>query len=159
MFHHGSINHHHTSARQRPLAPLCPVRIHCFIFSNFRCCRRRGFAPTRAHHQNWNVYGLTKSPRTAETGEKHLLLTRAVSLCNVVLTPPCNRLTVNKHNKNRRTQTSQLKLKRIEKRSKKGPSSYFLSDLLSKLQPVAYTPFSLFSLTTSLSFTGTARPQ
>ena len=30
--------------------------------------KRRGSAPTRAHHQHWNVYDLKKSPHTTEEG-------------------------------------------------------------------------------------------
>ena len=44
-----------------------------FYFGCFYNLRRRGrgSAPTRAHHQQWNVQGLKKSPRTAETGGKN----------------------------------------------------------------------------------------
>ena len=45
--------------------------------------KRRGSSPRRAHHQHWNVHGLKKSPRTAETGEK--TLSRFERWCSTLL--------------------------------------------------------------------------
>ena len=74
------------------------------------------------------------NPRKRPRQEReHLHLTTAVSLWKAVLNPPSNLLTIHKDNKNRRTQTGQLKPKRKETNLKK----HSISDLLSKIQPVS----------------------
>ena len=61
-------------------------------------------APRQPRHTT-NVCGLKKSQHTAETREKTLLLTTAVSLRKVVLNTPSD-LHIHTDNKNRRTQTN-----------------------------------------------------
>ena len=66
--------------------------------------RRRGSAPTRPHHQCWNVYGTKKSQQTTEKERNPPYDCSSLAFERVVRNPPSNLLT--KHKKQQKLKDS-----------------------------------------------------